>query len=483
MRFKYILLLSLTCISIFLQNIQTSNPLRIPHPPTQPNQQLASRLSNIPQTPNLDQITFLEAVLKNRLDIVKQCLAQNHTLINATDNNGLTALHLAAQLGHPDMALALIQASANINARDNYGKTPLHYATANNTDLKTEKILIDHYADITALDNSDTSPLHMVTNNHSLIRAWWQAVNLEDATFMDTNKMQHLLNYDQNLVNAMRTINQLSALSIAAQKGNLDATNMLLDNNANIDHNDIRKNTPLQHAIGFQHQDIAKILIQANANVNAKNTDCVSILQRATMGNDSELVQILLTKGANVTTPDVNGTTALHWAAHLNNKQIIKDLIQHGALNTPDNNVKRPTDITLSQEIKNWIIEKLIEAHSQQSLFGASLKEMYQMYQQGNPAPLVQALGGATPSNQPTMMHPIIINKARNFFDRLGILNTIINKLNKLPGFIIPNNTSNSNLDSQQALQILNNPDISLPTDVLHQAQNLIQLASPTTQK
>ena len=41
---------------------------------------------------------------------------------------GWTPLHLVAEKGHTETALALIKAGADINAKENIGGTPLHYA-------------------------------------------------------------------------------------------------------------------------------------------------------------------------------------------------------------------------------------------------------------------------------------------------------------------------------------------------------------------
>lgn len=54
--------------------------------------------------------------------------------MEATDENGLTPLHLAASCAHPihdlkkGLVQILIEAGANANAKDNHGQTPIERA-------------------------------------------------------------------------------------------------------------------------------------------------------------------------------------------------------------------------------------------------------------------------------------------------------------------------------------------------------------------
>ena len=50
---------------------------------------------------------------------------------NATDADGLTPLHFAAQYGSGELVRVLLDWHANPRARDNGGRTPLQYAAVN----------------------------------------------------------------------------------------------------------------------------------------------------------------------------------------------------------------------------------------------------------------------------------------------------------------------------------------------------------------
>ena len=50
-------------------------------------------------------------------------------MVNAKNKNGATPLHYACEMGHKELALALIANEAvDVNAKDKDGMTPLHCA-------------------------------------------------------------------------------------------------------------------------------------------------------------------------------------------------------------------------------------------------------------------------------------------------------------------------------------------------------------------
>ena len=58
--------------------------------------------------------------------------------VNATDNDGETPLHMAAETGQRDVAEWLLGHKADINARDGDRRTPLHIAA-----MKGKKNVVD----------------------------------------------------------------------------------------------------------------------------------------------------------------------------------------------------------------------------------------------------------------------------------------------------------------------------------------------------
>jgi ankyrin repeat protein len=76
--------------------------------------------------------TINDAVLDGNLERVMEFLKNNPKLVSVKDTKyGVTPLHIAAALGHKDVAELLISKGANVNATDNNNYSPLHYAIAN----------------------------------------------------------------------------------------------------------------------------------------------------------------------------------------------------------------------------------------------------------------------------------------------------------------------------------------------------------------
>jgi serine/threonine-protein phosphatase 6 regulatory ankyrin repeat subunit B len=75
-----------------------------------------------------------------------------------------SALRNVAYSGYVELVRALLAHGADVNARDNDGATALHLAAEGNAELVEE--LLSHGADVNARDNSDCTPLHYAVNKN-----------------------------------------------------------------------------------------------------------------------------------------------------------------------------------------------------------------------------------------------------------------------------------------------------------------------------
>ena len=88
-----------------------------------------------------------------------QVLIENGIDINAVDNNGYTALTMAAMHNNHAVAEVLLKHGANPNCRDNQQLTPLHWASVGKS-LQSTKVLLDHGAKANVQDACGDTPLH-----------------------------------------------------------------------------------------------------------------------------------------------------------------------------------------------------------------------------------------------------------------------------------------------------------------------------------
>ncbi|MBN1974173.1 MAG: ankyrin repeat domain-containing protein [Sedimentisphaerales bacterium] len=158
----------------------------------------------------------------------------------------------------------------------------------------------------------------------------------------------------QELVNI-----SISAILEAAEKGDLEKVQSLIESGADVN---IKNNggwTPLYMASNGGYLDVAKVLIDKGANVNISNNWGWTPLHTASASGHQDIVKLLLTKGANVKTKRIGGWTALHQAIAGGHRNIVELLVNSGA----DVNVEKDDGITpldlAEQNGKTEIVELL----------------------------------------------------------------------------------------------------------------------------
>jgi ankyrin repeat protein len=115
---------------------------------------------------------FIKAAKKGDTAALKTLLKSDHTLLNARDSDGSTALHCATWKGHEATVAWLIGVGADVHAHnenDHWGTTALH-AAAHANQPRIAQQLIDAGADINAKDREGRTPLFH-TSFHKAIAA------------------------------------------------------------------------------------------------------------------------------------------------------------------------------------------------------------------------------------------------------------------------------------------------------------------------
>ncbi|MES1902796.1 MAG: Ankyrin repeat domain-containing protein 17, partial [Paramarteilia canceri] len=193
-----------------------------------------------------------------------------------------TALTIACTKGFIDIVSLLLKAGANIEHKNRRGYTSLMLAAENNH-CQIIHLLLEYEADV----QNETEKTH------------------------DT------------------------ALGISCAAGSLDSALILLENGANINHQNHNDYTPLCFASSSGNLNIVKKLIDADAIIDGSRDSCksgITPLMLATMQNNIGIVKYLLEKGANVDAKiEANKATPITFASAQSFIDILNILIEYGA--------------------------------------------------------------------------------------------------------------------------------------------------------
>jgi len=200
---------------------------------------------------------------------------------------GLTALHVACMEDNADVVLELICGKADVNCADQAQQTALHKVTHTDS-LAVMKVLVEQgNAQLSAADVNATTPL--------LLAAGFGKIQL----------MEYLLGKDASLALASDN-NGWTALHLCAHG------------------REMRRNSTK----AGKFNTCAKLCIEAKAPVDAFDEDHRTPLHRAAQTGDRETIEMLLLNGANVKSEDNCRWTPLHYAAQDGHVVVAKILLQ-----------------------------------------------------------------------------------------------------------------------------------------------------------
>jgi ankyrin repeat protein len=218
---------------------------------------------------------LLDAIYNDNFNLFK--LLINKVDINATYNNGNTALIIAVDKNNLQIVQLLIAKGADINIKNNNGYTALIFAVGKNN-LQIVQLLIAHGADVNIKNNNGYTALIFAIAKNNLLIATLLLENGANINIQNTKGATILINAIIN--------KHLEILTFLIQKG------------ADINIKDIQGNTALIIAIITQNLEIAKLLIEHGANINIINNDGLNAYFIACQNRNDDIAKLLITKGA-----------------------------------------------------------------------------------------------------------------------------------------------------------------------------------------
>ena len=200
-------------------------------------------------------------------DIV-QLLYERGADVNAKDRKGITALHIAVQVGNKAVVELLLRQGANIEATEReFGRTALMFAASYGRD-SIAIILLQAGAIVSRTNHKGTT-----------------------------------------------------ALSAAAVKGCAGVAKILLDSGADLETQDHEGNTALSVAASWDKVEVVKILLAAGAKVESRALKgYTALIVAANLGNRASM-EHLLDAGSNIDAQDYDGNTATMVVFHAVHKE------------------------------------------------------------------------------------------------------------------------------------------------------------------
>ncbi|KAJ8928238.1 hypothetical protein NQ314_019188 [Rhamnusium bicolor] len=281
---------------------------------------------------------LMVAATKGRSSMVRELL--NHGADpNIEDNDGWTALLCAAKEGHLDIVCQLMEHITDIDHRDMGGWTALMWATYKGR-TEVAILLIERGADVNAHGHYHISSLLWAAGRGhiQIIEALIHhgaKVNVGDKYGTTaliwacrkgfTEIVELLLKAGANIDTA--GMYSWTALLVATYGNHVDVVNLLLEHKPNVNALDKDGCSPLTIACKEGYYEIATALMAAGAYINIQDRTGDTNLIHAIKGGHRAVVEALLKKYADVDIPGKDRKTAVYVAVEKGNVNAVKYLL------------------------------------------------------------------------------------------------------------------------------------------------------------
>ena len=236
-------------------------------------------------------LRLVDAAKNRDTEAVRRLLKQG-VPVNASQPDGFTALHWAAQWDKADMADLLIRAGEKVSAADNYGVTPLSLACTNGSVPMVDMLL-------------------KAGANPTAAQVYGETVLMTCARTGALGAVKALLARGAD-VNVKETSDGQTALMWAAAEGHTEVVRALIERGADVHARSTKGYTALLLTAREANLETTKALLASGADVNEAAKDGTTALVVATVRSHTEYAKFLLNQGAD---PNLGpGFVPLHWA-------------------------------------------------------------------------------------------------------------------------------------------------------------------------
>ncbi|KAJ5933640.1 ankyrin repeat-containing domain protein [Penicillium verhagenii] len=291
---------------------------------------------------------LFKAVNQGYSSLIEILLAKGGRLTHV-DENGRTALSIAAQQGHESIVALLLQKKMNTNGFDKEGHSALSRASENGH-LGVVKLLLDEGADVEPIMRSDiptsVDPLTIaVFNGHAHV------VDFLHKRGSSLEKEALQVDRDNREMDT-----RISLLMLAIGFGHTEVVELLLEHGMSPHERDSAGNTPLGTAAQEGYAEIVRLLLYYGAEANEPSQLGLRPLELATVFRNLDAMEVLLKYNAD---PNLYFQYSLLFlAVEKDDVEVLNLLLEYNAQDLPDKRAdidtvpfKLDDDAPLSKEL------------------------------------------------------------------------------------------------------------------------------------
>jgi len=239
--------------------------------------------------------------------------------VDARDEDGVTALHVAALTGHARAAELLLSFNADVTLTDQAGNSALHMAVfLGRRDVVG--VLLANGADPLARNDAgfcsvDIAAAPWSEHYAEHVREAESKMGIPLDMGRIRRERSEILNRLVGRDHARPPSSLPSSLLVAATTGNVQAIQEHLAIGSDLNQTEpVAGNTPLMLAVVFGNREAVRLLIEAGADINIRSKSGSTALHLACFHGRPEIAKWLLDSGADRTTKNTYGATPIDLA-------------------------------------------------------------------------------------------------------------------------------------------------------------------------
>ncbi len=288
-------------------------------------------------------------------DVLEFLLEQERINPEKADRNADTALHLAVEFGHPSTVKILLKYSQNCHRPNNAQATPVHLAAKKGyldiLQLLCEEVArLDSNYDAERQEHSDRSHVGQTGQNQ---------IEMENSK-INADKVPKLYFNPSHV---------FTPFQLAAQEGHIDIVKFLIHDGFNLgNHEDTDRGFALFLAAKQGHSAIVGILLDGGVGTMVTDELGNTPLHVAAEGGHYSVIETLVKDCKTYGINDVNhdGWTPLHKAAHHGSLRLVKFLVEEGARieSVTKEDIETPLKIAARQghpKVAGYLFEKALK--------------------------------------------------------------------------------------------------------------------------